>query len=669
MKTTLLVVFFALFAIFPAFGQKPVPSRRVDAKQQPIPPSKFDKQQHSVASKYIIPQMSNPAARLANVEREWKALQLSPPQLGVRDGFMFLLDALDSRYLTPQQVEWALKLLQTRVITEKNAKSYGNIYWGWSETGGDMGDGNNVQFCVQYGILIKLLFDDRLSAEARKTLDEIFKMASIGVRNLEVRISYTNIYVMRIWNLVALGQVYGQPSVVEEGRKSFDIWLNHVARYGNREYDSPTYCGVDLESLLLLHKFSADAEIKAKAGDALKFFLNDLCSHYNAQGGFLGGAHSRDYNRVFGRDLLEEKYLDPLLGKENNNNNLFHQICFAALKELGLSKEQKELMNRKNRFIIQRWDSLAHTFACDFVGNKFSIASSNQAYSPDDKPFAIYLSSPQIPAMLNIAFAMEGRDDHYGTWGYEGMGEKMKHLMPPNYPSNGGWGKTRHLMPFMWSAQNKGEFVMLVAGEKDHNCIRDYLNSTIILPNTFDEIWMGNNKISIPATGEKVALDDSNTFFARFEDVAIAFRYLYDNADKGVKATLYNDGFRYEPRREHFELKHNAGLRLTLQHPGNGKAVIAMWWKVQEGIKTASDFARFRKTVLEAPFKADVKDGMVDISVTTPTGKLGVKADLVNKKRLDYYNPLSLPKDFLFNVDGVEIGRPLMEKYKLNLAK
>ena len=66
---------------------------------------------------------------------------------------------------------------------------------------------------------------------------------------------------------------------------------------------------------------------------------------------------------------------------------------------------------------MQRWDSLANAYACDFVGNKVSIASSNQAYSPDDKPFVIYLSSPKIPEMPNIVYVMEGRGDHYGTWG------------------------------------------------------------------------------------------------------------------------------------------------------------------------------------------------------------------------------------------------------------
>ena len=207
---------------------------------------------------------------------------------------------------------------------------------------------------------------------------------------------------------------------------------------------------------------------------------------------------------------------------------------------------------------------------------------------------------------------------------------------------------------------------MLVSGDKDHNCINDYLNSTIILPNYFDEIWLGNRKISTPNVGEKAAFDETNTFFARFEDVAIAFRILWDNADKGEKMSLYNDGFKYNSAREHFELTHNAALRLTLKHPNTGKARIAMWWRVEEGIKTQTDFAKFRKRVLKASAKVSEVGGILDISVKTPAGQLGVKADIINKVRLDYYNPKPLDKDVLFNVDGVELGRTIMEKYKQN---
>lgn len=612
---------------------------------------------------YKIPLMPDPVARKATLESDWAALQQSPPQGIVRGGFLFLLDALDTHFLTAQQTEWLLKLLKSRIITDSSAESFGNIYWGWTDKNNDVGDGNNVEFCVQYGILIKMLFDDRLSPEARKTLDEIFQYALMGIRNQKVRVSYTNIYVMKIWNLVALGQVYKQPTVIEEGREVFNKWLNHLARYGNREYDSPTYSGVVLESLLLLHKYINDDDIRTKAGDAINFLMTDLCTHYNERGGFLGGAHSRDYNRVFSRDLLGEKYINPLLGWQNKNDHLFNEICFTALKEIGFTRQQKNLMNRKNRYVVQRWDSLPNTYACEFVGDKFSIASSNQAYSPDDKSLVVYLSSPKVPDMVNITYVAEGRDDPYGTWAAEGKGKTMKYLMPANYPSNGGWDKTRHLTPFIQTAQNMNEFVMLVSGAKDHNCINDYVNSTITLPNTFDEIWMGNQKINTPDVGHNVAFDKTNTFFARFENVAVAFRILWDNADKGEKAVLYNDGFKYTPARESFSLTNDRALRITLKHPHNGEVKIAMWWKVQEGINSQADFLKFMQSILQAPVNVSEKNGIADISVLTASGKLGVKSDLIKKQRLAYYLPTPIPKDFLFNVDGKELGTPIMKKY------
>ena len=617
-----------------------------------------------VENKYKIPAVPNPQIRIDNLKQQWAALHQSPPRLGVRDCFIFLLDALDTKFLKPEEILWTIDLVKTRIIADSTKPSFGNMYWGWTETGGDVGDGNNVEFCVQYGILIKLLFNDRLSPEARVSLDDLFAQTLNGIRRQPVRISYTNIYVMRCWNLLALGEVYNNPTATNEGLKAFDMWLKHVANYGNREFDSPTYCGVDLESLLLMSRFIKNKAIKTKAADALQFFLTDLSAHYNKAGGYLEGAHSRDYNRVFGRDLLEEKYMDPLLGKPNNNINLFNQVCFSILKDLQLSAAQQKIMVQTDKFIIQRWDSMPHTYAYDYHGKKFSIASSNQYYSPDDKSFIAYLSSKKIPAMPNIVYVAEGRNDHYGTWASEGMGEKMKHLMPPNYPANGGWGKTRHLMPFMQTVQNKNEFVMLVSGQKDHNCINPYVNSTVILPNYFDEIWLGNKKLQVLKKDEGIAFDGSNTFFGKFEDVGVAIKILWSNADKNESPVLIDDGFSYEPKREYFSMPNNKAIRFTLKHPNNGLAQISMWWKIQEGLDSDAKFLAFRQSVLNTMVEVKNSNGILDIGVLTQSGKLGIKANLNLNKRLEYYSPFTMPKDFLFNVNGVDLGRQIMDKYR-----
>jgi hypothetical protein len=89
-----------------------------------------------------------------------------------------------------------------------------------------------------------------------------------------------------------------------------------------------------------------------------------------------------------------------------------------------------------------------------------------------------------------------------------------------------------------------------------------------------------------------------------------------------------------------------------------------MWWKVVEGIKTDRAFAAFRQEVLQAEVAVKTENGLLDVAVSTKAGKLGLRADLANKKRLAYYNPQPLPTDFLLNIDGVEIGKPILEKYK-----
>ena len=467
---------------------------------------------------YKVPAVANPTARVALLKEKWDLLHQPIPKLGLRDCFLFILDAMDTKQFNQNDIEWLLNKMITRVVTNPKDFNYGNIYWSWVNPKNIVEDNNNVEFCVQYGILIKLLYDNQLSAGSRKALDTIFDYALSGITRANVRVSYTNIYLMRIWNLIALGQVYNKPEVLEQGRAYLNILIKHIANYGNREYDSPTYGGVDLESLLLLSQFAKDKDIQTKTADLLNLFLTDFCSHYNPLGGFLGGAHSRDYNRAFARDLLEEKYFNPLLGKVNNNNQLFHQICFTRLKEIGLSPKQKDLLYRKNKFIIQKWDSFPNAYATEYVGKKVAIASSNQTYSPDDKAFVIYLSSKTVPEMANITYVMEGRDDHYGQWALQGWGDKYFSLQPKNYPLNGGWEKTRHLMPFMHVAQNKNEFVMLVSGQRDHNSIKEYLNSTILLPNVFNEVWIGNKKMSVPTIGSQLGLDSTKTVFVKFED-------------------------------------------------------------------------------------------------------------------------------------------------------
>jgi hypothetical protein len=174
---------------------------------------------------------------------------------------------------------------------------------------------------------------------------------------------------------------------------------------------------------------------------------------------------------------------------------------------------------------------------------------------------------------------------------------------------------------------------------------------------------MGDKQVKRPGIGQDVAMDSTNTFFARFEDVAIAIRVLWDNA-AGNRFALFNDGFQFQSNREDFDLKHNAALRLTMQHPEGKKLGVAMWWKVQEGIDSDQAFESFRRQVLRAPVQVSEANDILDLHVMTASGKLGLKADLSNKQRLAYYSPFPIPSEFLFQVNGREVDKKFKLKYK-----
>jgi len=96
------------------------------------------------SNSFNIPAVSNPEKRIESLKDQWNALHQRPPRLGVRDCFIFLLDALDTRFLKPDEILWTIDLVKTRIIADSTKPSFGNMYWGWTETGGDVGDGNNV---------------------------------------------------------------------------------------------------------------------------------------------------------------------------------------------------------------------------------------------------------------------------------------------------------------------------------------------------------------------------------------------------------------------------------------------------------------------------------------------------------------------------------------------
>ena len=114
-----------------------------------------------------------------------------------------------------------------------------------------------MEFVIEQAVLIELQFRDRLSPAARQTLHDLLTDAAIGVQAHRVPVTYTNIFLMKCWNQIALGEALDKQELAADGYRSLGEWVEYTRRYGVVEYNSPTYYAVDLDALGLIARFAS----------------------------------------------------------------------------------------------------------------------------------------------------------------------------------------------------------------------------------------------------------------------------------------------------------------------------------------------------------------------------------------------------------------------------
>ncbi|MBM4045184.1 MAG: hypothetical protein FJ279_08725, partial [Planctomycetes bacterium] len=237
-----------------------------------------------------------------NLDRRWENLQKKSPNMGVREMFGFSLDSAEADYRL-DRIDGALALAEQMQDLDPTSRTYGNFRWYWGAERPE--DLNAVQFSMQDAALLWMRHRDRLPADARQRLERLIKFSVEGIRRHNVRESYTNIFLMKTWNCVALGESTGRPDLAREGYAMMDAWLLYTWENGIHEYISPTYYGTDVDSLVLIAKFSQNERPRKQAEAALKLFWTDIAANWFEPCLRLGGAHSRDYDYLTGHGYLD----------------------------------------------------------------------------------------------------------------------------------------------------------------------------------------------------------------------------------------------------------------------------------------------------------------------------------------------------------------------------
>lgn len=417
---------------------------------------------------------------LRKLGRQWE--RLFEPELkkgaSIVEVAAFALNAAAAGY-RQERLETALNWIERNINRSKrNANTYGNIFW----YNGDkvVNDSNAVEFCLRQTLPIWILYRDRLSPKAEASLREIFDLGMEGVKRHSVKLSYTNIILMKIANLIMLGEYYEHPELARMGYDLFEEWLIYTYHNGLCEYLSPGYYMVDLQNLSLIYRFTKNPAVRKMATVALEYIWTDIAVNWYQPSQRLGGTHSRDYDRLYGHSIIDQLVAEmgwSDLGEEKKPITSVMDLfpLLGPFAEIG-----RYVTSPLPRFVYQRWGEADYQRAAHYLGSNFSVGSADSNYNNMDKtPLVINLGGGYRTPVIN--FFMDGREDYYGL---------------KRNPVKSGHLKALHLKPFLSSVQNDGEVLFLASVKDNTENNASKLESVITLPSD-SEIWLDRRRLDV----------------------------------------------------------------------------------------------------------------------------------------------------------------------------
>jgi len=579
-------------------------------------------------------------ATTRSLERQWERIAQMRPRMGVRELFGFALEAASVGY-DPETVAKVLDLAEQMQDRDETSRTYGNFKWYWDAE--RPVDRNAVEFSMQHGILVWMLYRDRLNAAGVERLERLIRFSVEGIRRHGVNVAYTNIYLMKIWNCIAIGEATGRPALAEEGYQMLDQWLLYTWESGIHEYGSPTYYGTDLDSLALIAKFARRRDGRRKAEAALRLFWTDIAANWFEPCQRLGGAHSRDYDYLTGHGYLDTtlRAVGWLDDDRPVDNRTFFQLCRWEPP----ARIRRSIEGQVPRMVRQRWGAAPWERAAHYVGRRFSIGSAGATYGPMDKPLVVNLAGgPKQPV---ISFFMDARGDPYGKKRFA-MGQS-------------GHSKALHIQPFLTSVQRGPEVLLFACADPEDRMFKvrapepTCLLSHVILPADVD-VWVADGSsadlVTFQDGGGRLEIGERQVVCLRADDVAVGIRFLVAENTRGRRApvALVRDGGKY------------SAMRLTCTHsaqPPSGKALAAVYIRAAEGLDDQGfgDFCLGFGPQYSASFRGDT----VAVSVVGAATGLRVAADLAKRQRLAWEGEEKGAEDALLMVNGRDYGREILD--------
>ena len=569
---------------------------------------------------------------VARADGTWRKLARPDAAYGCRELFTSMLAYAEARTNLTRVAELltAAEAMQNR---DPAHRAHGNFRWYSRDAG--VFDYNAVDFCMQHGALLWRFHRDALDPATRARLLALLQLGLQGTVNHRPRTTYTNIALLNASDLILLGEALDNPAAVSEGRHRLALFIKTLWEEGVHEFVSPTYYGVDLETMMLLAALARDPADRALADTLARYFWADIALNWHTPSQRLAGAHSRTYDYPHGFGELDQilaatGWLTP---ERNFRFTTFIPLYTAGA---GVPPEAAALNAAYPRLVESTWGATPACARTHWVCPDVTLGTAWSAY-PGRMDIALSADLPgeRDARLPRLSFIPDGRGDPYGKLR---ISDGKTH------------SKAFHLAPWWAGTQDRADALgVAVYRDTDFKDATGTLESHLLFRKCLDSLWIGDNRVAIEGSTNTVS--PGAAVFLRQGTAVIGIRVPWTRGQDGAACpiSVVDDG------------NPHGAARLTVTHhtaASNTLPGVAFWLRVGSGIDSDGAFAAFRRAFANVPASVSATATNLRIQVTGLTQPLTIAA---SAPFTDATQTTPAPPARVLGLNGDDIGRRILE--------
>ena len=492
---------------------------------------------------------------------------------------------------------------------DRASAGYGTVPW--QEGHPEIKDPNAIEFTMQPVGVILLRHGGKLSDAFQQEARPHVAAAIAAIRRHTVPLKYSNIYLMKLVNLLLLGQASGDDQALAEGRANFEAWLGFTRTNGLTEYDSPTYSPIQADCLALAHNLTRDPALRVRLKAALDFYWADLAVNYFPGRQTMTGPASRNYDFLFGDANVDYAYylagLRSLPPAETYLSDMVRAWTVARMGGYWPAPDLLALATRPERTVRSRFGPEPGQDRYVWLTPDFTIGSACASSGPQDKPICVELTSARKLPVLS--FVVDALDAPYGL---------------VRSTDRGGHSKPHHLPHLSATVQEQG-FLLALIGLSPAVREGEFTNlaSNLVLPVRAGQLVLDGQPVD--TTGPfALAATAHSVVGLREGNAAVAVRIFSAEGCAGQTPSWRLEFDGNDPGAGRLMVRHYVGPERKLAGTGGRCGVLVLAARCE----TQGEFAAFLRRAAAVELAESTQDGIWQVKARSGAVELEAGLDL-----------------------------------------